>query len=309
MALTAASLHRQRHRAAERERSRHAPDAHVDHGAGRGAAESMGPQAGRRLRRSRHAGRPPRHRRADAAAAADAAAPSGADHAERRLHLSRRRGRVARRRSAVPRPAEYQNAEDRAPVPLDAEIARIVRRAAERRDDALPDALRDAEGRAELLHPRRRGATPSAPSRSSRIRSRKFRDILRQYVTYKRKDGVTLSGTLYLPPGYKQGTKVPVIMWAYPREFGDADSASQVSGSPNQFTLRSAAPRTCSCCSPATRSSTTRRCRSSGRARRRTTPTSSSSSPARRRRSTRSSRWASPIAIASASAATATAGS
>jgi dipeptidyl aminopeptidase/acylaminoacyl peptidase len=62
------------------------------------------------------------------------------------------------------------------------------------------------------------------------------RDILRQYVTYKRKDGVTLSGTLYLPPGYKQGTKVPVIMWAYPREFGDADSASQVTGSPNSFT-------------------------------------------------------------------------
>jgi len=63
-----------------------------------------------------------------------------------------------------------------------------------------------------------------------------IRDILRQYVTYKRKDGVTLSGTLYLPPGYKQGTKVPVIMWAYPREFGDADSASQVTGSPNSFT-------------------------------------------------------------------------
>jgi dipeptidyl aminopeptidase/acylaminoacyl peptidase len=63
-----------------------------------------------------------------------------------------------------------------------------------------------------------------------------IRDILRQYVTYKRKDGVTLSGTLYLPPGYKQGAKVPVIMWAYPREFGDADSASQVSGSPNSFT-------------------------------------------------------------------------
>jgi dipeptidyl aminopeptidase/acylaminoacyl peptidase len=62
------------------------------------------------------------------------------------------------------------------------------------------------------------------------------RDILRQYVTYKRSDGVTLSGTLYLPPGYKQGTRVPVIMWAYPREFGDADSASQVSGSPNSFT-------------------------------------------------------------------------
>jgi dipeptidyl aminopeptidase/acylaminoacyl peptidase len=63
------------------------------------------------------------------------------------------------------------------------------------------------------------------------------REILRQYVTYKRNDGVTLSGTLYLPPGYKQGTKLPVIMWAYPREFGDADSASQVTGSPNSFTV------------------------------------------------------------------------
>jgi len=63
------------------------------------------------------------------------------------------------------------------------------------------------------------------------------REILRQFVTYKRNDGVTLSGTLYLPPGYKQGQKVPLIMWAYPREFGDADTAGQITGSPNQFTL------------------------------------------------------------------------
>jgi dipeptidyl aminopeptidase/acylaminoacyl peptidase len=63
-----------------------------------------------------------------------------------------------------------------------------------------------------------------------------IRGITSQYVTYKRKDGVTLSGTLYLPPDYQKGTKVPLIMWAYPREFGDADSASQVTGSPNRFT-------------------------------------------------------------------------
>jgi len=63
------------------------------------------------------------------------------------------------------------------------------------------------------------------------------RSILRQFVTYKRNDGVTLSGTLYLPPGYKQGTKVPLVMWAYPREFGDADTASQITGSPNTFTM------------------------------------------------------------------------
>lgn len=63
-----------------------------------------------------------------------------------------------------------------------------------------------------------------------------LRNITRQFVTYQRKDGVKLSATLYLPPGYKQGTRLPVIMWAYPREFGDADSASQITGSPNRFT-------------------------------------------------------------------------
>src|SRR5205823_14450257 len=64
-----------------------------------------------------------------------------------------------------------------------------------------------------------------------------LRGVEHQYVTYKRKDGVTLSATLYLPPGYKKGDRVPVIVWAYPREFGDADAASQVTGSPNRFTL------------------------------------------------------------------------
>ena len=43
--------------------------------------------------------------------------------------------------------------------------------------------------------------------------------------------------TLYTPPGYKKGDRVPLILWAYPREFGDADSAGQVTGSPNRFTL------------------------------------------------------------------------
>jgi dipeptidyl aminopeptidase/acylaminoacyl peptidase len=60
--------------------------------------------------------------------------------------------------------------------------------------------------------------------------------VTKQFVTYKRKDGVELNATLYLPPGYRQGTRLPVVMWAYPREFGDADSASQVTGSPYRFT-------------------------------------------------------------------------
>jgi dipeptidyl aminopeptidase/acylaminoacyl peptidase len=64
-----------------------------------------------------------------------------------------------------------------------------------------------------------------------------FRGVQHQFVTYQRKDGVKLSATLYLPPGYKPGERLPVIMWAYPREFGDPDSASQVTGSPNRFTI------------------------------------------------------------------------
>jgi dipeptidyl aminopeptidase/acylaminoacyl peptidase len=64
-----------------------------------------------------------------------------------------------------------------------------------------------------------------------------LRGAKHQFVTYQRKDGVKLSATLYLPPGYKQGERLPVIMWAYPREFGDPDSASQITGSPNRFTI------------------------------------------------------------------------
>jgi dipeptidyl aminopeptidase/acylaminoacyl peptidase len=64
-----------------------------------------------------------------------------------------------------------------------------------------------------------------------------LRGVQHQFITYQRKDGVKLSGTLYLPPGYKQGDHLPLIMWAYPREFGDPDSASQITGSPNRFTI------------------------------------------------------------------------
>lgn len=64
-----------------------------------------------------------------------------------------------------------------------------------------------------------------------------LRGVTHQLVTYTRKDGVKLSATLYLPPGYKKGTRLPVIMWAYPREFGDPDAASQITGSPNRFTF------------------------------------------------------------------------
>ena len=63
-----------------------------------------------------------------------------------------------------------------------------------------------------------------------------LRGVRKQFVTYKRKDGVSLSGTLFLPPDYKAGQRLPLVMWAYPREFGDTDTAGQVTGSPYRFT-------------------------------------------------------------------------
>lgn len=61
-------------------------------------------------------------------------------------------------------------------------------------------------------------------------------DISRELITYKRKDGVELSSTLYLPAGYEEGDKLPVVVWAYPREFNDAATAGQVRDSKYRFT-------------------------------------------------------------------------
>ena len=61
--------------------------------------------------------------------------------------------------------------------------------------------------------------------------------IGRERITYQRADGVTLSATLYTPPGYdaEEDGPLPLLMWAYPREFRDADAAGQVTGTPYQF--------------------------------------------------------------------------
>jgi dipeptidyl aminopeptidase/acylaminoacyl peptidase len=66
-------------------------------------------------------------------------------------------------------------------------------------------------------------------------------DVIRQLVTYKRADGVSLSFTLYLPADYKQRGPLPTLLWAYPWEYSDAETAGQVSGSPYRFTRISGA--------------------------------------------------------------------
>ncbi len=63
--------------------------------------------------------------------------------------------------------------------------------------------------------------------------------VHKEVIKYKRKDGVELSGTLYLPAGYdmKKKEKLPMIMWAYPTEFKDKNSAGQNTSNPNAFTF------------------------------------------------------------------------
>jgi len=63
-----------------------------------------------------------------------------------------------------------------------------------------------------------------------------IRGIHKELVKYKRNDGVDLSFTLYLPADYKQGTRLATLVWAYPYEYNDAGTASQVSGSTERFT-------------------------------------------------------------------------
>ena len=61
------------------------------------------------------------------------------------------------------------------------------------------------------------------------------RGIGKRLVTYQRKDGVALSFTLYTPPGYREGTRLPAILYAYPQDFADPSKAGQISGSEQRF--------------------------------------------------------------------------
>ncbi|MES2330285.1 MAG: prolyl oligopeptidase family serine peptidase [Bacteroidota bacterium] len=62
--------------------------------------------------------------------------------------------------------------------------------------------------------------------------------VTKEKIKYKRADGVDLTGDLYLPKGYNKAKDgpLPVVMWAYPREFNSAADAAQIRGSKDRFT-------------------------------------------------------------------------
>ena len=61
--------------------------------------------------------------------------------------------------------------------------------------------------------------------------------LQKEMIRYERKDGVQLTATLYLPPGYDPARDgpLPCLVWSYPGEFKSKDAAGQVRGSPNEF--------------------------------------------------------------------------
>lgn len=65
-----------------------------------------------------------------------------------------------------------------------------------------------------------------------------LKGIKKQLITYPRKDGLNLSAILYTPEGYDptRDGRLPVLMWAYPREYKSAADAAQVRGSKYTFT-------------------------------------------------------------------------
>ena len=61
--------------------------------------------------------------------------------------------------------------------------------------------------------------------------------VHKEVIRYQRSDGIQLSATLYLPPGYEPARDgpLPTIFWIYPREFKDRDFAGQVTTPQNTF--------------------------------------------------------------------------
>ena len=71
---------------------------------------------------------------------------------------------------------------------------------------------------------------------------KKIENVHKEVIKYKRNDGVELTGTLYLPAGFDRKNpkeKLPLLIWAYPTEYKDKNTAGQNTQNPNDFTFPS----------------------------------------------------------------------
>ncbi len=126
------------------------------------------------------------------------------------------------------------------------ETTRLFRSEGARYDD--PILLLDDDAR-ELLLQREAVDTPpnflvrNLETKAERVLTRfphpspQLLGISKEMIRYERKDGVKLTGTLYLPPGYDKAKDgpLPTLLWVYPAEFKSADHSGQVTDSPDRF--------------------------------------------------------------------------
>lgn len=66
-----------------------------------------------------------------------------------------------------------------------------------------------------------------------------LRGAERELIRYTRGDGVELTALLHTPPGYdrERDGRLPLLVWAYPREYKSAAAAAQVRDSPQRFSF------------------------------------------------------------------------
>jgi len=107
-------------------------------------------------------------------------------------------------------------------VPLDADASRIL---TQRQSPSDPPNV--------FVRTRATGALRALTAFADPVPQ--LRAIGRRLVTYKRPDGVSMSFTLYTPPGWKEGTRLPTFVWAYPLEFLDRGTASQNTNTTQTF--------------------------------------------------------------------------
>lgn len=109
--------------------------------------------------------------------------------------------------------------------------------------------LRETPDMPRNLVTRTLGAPVTKPGKGDAVRSStavalthfedptpQLRAVTKKLVKYERADGVPLSFTLYLPPGYKEGTRLPTVFWAYPLDYTDKSHAGQVDAAPQEYT-------------------------------------------------------------------------
>lgn len=65
-----------------------------------------------------------------------------------------------------------------------------------------------------------------------------LKGVQKELISYSRKDSINLSAMLYLPKNFSKGedAPLPVLIWAYPREYKTREAAGQLKGSPFRYT-------------------------------------------------------------------------